>query len=307
MYDSIIIVGATATGKTSVSIELAKKLNAEIVNADSMYIYNDLNIGTAKPTKEEMQGIKHHLISIAESTDDFNVVDFRTKTKDVINTLKQNNTLPIVVGGTGFYVDSLIKNYSYGNTSNSSKIRTELFDILEKKGKDYLYNLLLEKDSATASRLHKNDVVRVIRALEICMSTNNTVSLENNEEPILKNPLIIGLTMPRDLLYDKINRRVDIMINSGLIDEVKSLIDRGLTPNNSQSMKGIGYKEIYEYLENNYSLDEAIEKIKQHTRNYAKRQITWFKRNDKITWFDTTTNKCEIISNIINLYNKNTQ
>lgn len=286
-YDAIIILGATATGKTGLSIRLAKKLNTEIINADSMYIYKDLNIGTAKPTLDEMQGIRHHLISFVEPDSTFNVSEYRSNAIDTIQYFKDNNLLPIIVGGTGFYIDSLIKNYSYGGVEKNTDIRNKLQSELEQFGKEHLYNKLKELDIDSYIRLHINDTKRVIRALEIAMTSDNKLSsLANNEEPVLHNPLIIGLNTDRELLYDRINKRVDIMIKDGLIEEVRELIDRGFTPDNHQSMKGIGYKEIYEYLTEKTSLDEAIDKIKQHTRNYAKRQITWFKRNTDIHWFD---------------------
>ena len=302
-YDSIIILGATATGKTGISIELAKQLNTEIINADSMYIYKDLSIGTAKPTLEEMQGIKHHIIDVASPEDDFNVIDYRNIAKTVIKDFRNNNLLPIAVGGTGFYIDSLISNYSYGDASHSAEIRTELNVELEKYGKEYIYNRLKDISPDTASKLHVNDTVRVIRALEICLLNNSNIIVHsNNEEPLLKNPLLIGLTMDRDSLYNKINKRVDIMLDNGLVDEVKKLYYLGYRPNTHQSMKGIGYKEIVEHLDGNCTLEEAIDKLKQHTRNYAKRQITWFKRNKDIIWFDIEKDK-DIINKIINLYN----
>ena len=302
MYDSIIILGATATGKTGISIELAKQLKTEIINADSMYIYKDLTIGTAKPTNEEMQGIKHHIIDVASPEEDFNVIDYRNIAKTVVDDFNKRKLLPIAVGGTGFYIDSLISNYSYGNATHSNDIRNQLNLELEKHGKEYIYNRLKEISPESAERLHVNDSVRVIRALEICL-LNNSDKIEhtNNQEPILKKPLLIGLTMDRESLYNKINKRVDIMINNGLIDEVSKLYNLGYRPETHQSMKGIGYKEIVEYLNGNNSLDDAIDKLKQHTRNYAKRQITWFKRNKDIHWFDIEKDS-NIINKIIELY-----
>lgn len=304
MYDSIIIVGATATGKTKISIELAKKLNTEIINADSMYIYKDLNIGTAKPSLDEMQGVKHHLIDFVDSNLDYNVVNFRDDASKIIDNFKSKDLLPIIVGGTGFYINSLITNYSYGNDTHDENLRKSLLDDVNNFGKECLYNKLLEIDPDSAKSLHVNDTSRIIRAIEIMTLTGKSKNdMDNLEKPILKNPLMIGLNMPRDMLYEKINRRVDIMIESGLIDEVRSLYDKGLTPENSQSMKGIGYKEIVDYLRGNCTLEIAIEKIKQHTRNYAKRQITWFKRYDNIVWFDSLNDR-NIVPKIISLYNK---
>ena len=300
-YDSIIILGATATGKTAISIELAKKLNTEIVNADSMYIYKDLSIGTAKPLPDEMDGVIHHVIDVAEPNEDFNVVDFRNAAKPIIAEMFNRNLTPIIVGGTGFYIDSLVKNYSYGNTSKSDQLRIQLEDDLKLHGKEFLYNKLIELNPDIATKLHMNDTVRVIRALEILItSESSNPILDNHEEPILKKPLFIGLNMQREILYDRINKRVDIMVDNGLIDEVKQLVDSGLTPETHQSMRGIGYKEIYDYIQGNCTLEYALDKIKQHTRNYAKRQITWFKRYDNIIWFDPLEEK-DLVNKIISL------
>ena len=302
MYDGIIVLGATATGKTKISIDLAKALNTEIINADSMYNYKDLSIGTAKPTIEEMNGVKHHIIDVAEPSQDFNVINYRDIAKSVIFDFKSKNLIPIIVGGTGFYIDSLTKNYSYGNATHSDEIRAQLNQELLEYGNEHLYNKLMDLSPETASKLHPNDKTRVIRALEILMLTGKCQIENNNDEEILiKNPLFIGLNINREILYDRINQRVDIMINNGLVEEVKNLYNRGFKPEIHQSMKGIGYKEICEYLEGNCSLDDAIDKIKQHTRNYAKRQITWFKRNDQIHWFNPLEDK-NIIDQIVKLY-----
>lgn len=305
MYDSIIILGATATGKTKISIELAKRLNTEIINADSMYIYKDLTIGTAKPTIEEMQGITHHIIDVAEPNEDFNVINYRDIAKGVIEDFRNKNLLPIAVGGTGFYIDSLVSNYSYGSATHSDKIRNELDEELNKFGKEYLYNRLQSISPDSASKLHPNDTVRVIRALEICLQNNtSTIVHKNNEQPLLQKPLLIGLTMDRETLYNHINLRVDIMLKNGLLDEVKRLYDLGYRPDTHQSMKGIGYKEIVDYFDGKVTFDEAIDKLKQHTRNYAKRQITWFKRNKDIIWFDVEKDS-DIVDKIIQIYNNN--
>lgn len=288
MFDSIIILGPTATGKTRTSIELAKLLNTEIINADSMYIYNELNIGTAKPTFDEMNGVTHHLIGHISASDSYSVSQYRNDASIIINDMKSRNLVPIIVGGTGLYIDSLINNYSYGETIKNDEIRQKLEGDLNTFGKEYLYSELKNIDPDSASKLHINDTKRVIRALEIYYTSKIKKSeIINNEKPILVNPLIIGLNYDRDSLYNNINKRVDIMIDSGLIDEVKTLYYQyKLSPEKCQSMKGIGYKEIIAYLRQELTLDECIEKIKQHSRNYAKRQITWFKRNDKIHWIN---------------------
>ena len=303
MYDSIIILGPTASGKTTLSIELAKLLNAEIVNADSMYIYKDLNIGTAKPTLDEMNGIKHHLISFVNPEDSMNVSIYRENAKQIINDLHNKNILPIIVGGTGFYIDSLITTNSYGETEKNELLRKDLEDEFDKAGGFELHKKLESLDKESADKIHYNDKFRLIRSLEMALNGNIKSQIINFEKPILENPLIFGLNIPRDILYSRINSRVDSMIENGLVDEVKKLIDLGLNPTSHQCMKGIGYKEIYSYLNNEISLDESIEKIKQHTRNYAKRQITWFKRNKNIIWLDGLLDKNILIDKILNQFN----
>ncbi|MBQ7352115.1 MAG: tRNA (adenosine(37)-N6)-dimethylallyltransferase MiaA [Clostridia bacterium] len=306
MYDSIIILGPTASGKTKVSIELAKRLKTDIINADSMYIYKKLNIGTAKPSLEEMEGVFHHIIDVADPEDSFNVVDYRQLAEPIINSFKEKQQLPIIVGGTGFYIDSLIKNYSYGDVNADMSIRHTLEKELDEKGNMFLYEKLSKLDPTTAQKVHPNDIVRVIRALEICLSSGKSkTDCLNDKSPILSNPLIIGLNLPRESLYEKINKRVDLMIKDGLIDEVKALYESGLNPIEHQSMRGIGYKEIIEYLNGLCSLEFAIDKIKQHTRNYAKRQITWFKRNEQIIWLNPSdTNINDIVDKIIKYVNE---
>ena len=306
-YDSIIILGPTAVGKTALSIALAKKLNTEIVNADSMYIYRDLNIGTAKPDAFEMDNVIHYLIDFVEPDQAYNVSQYRSDASSVIKSISDRGLIPIIVGGTGLYIDSLINNYSYGETIKNDSIRNELEVLLEQFGKEYLYDELKKIDPVAASKLHPNDTKRVIRALEIFRSSGNLKSnIQNTSEPILKTPLIIGLNCDRDYLYKRIDSRVDIMVKSGLIDEVKYLYyEKKLNPETHQAMKGIGYKELISYFRGEISLDEAIDKIKQHSRNYAKRQITWFKRNTKIHWFDPMKDT-DILNKILELYNKKT-
>ena len=288
MFDSIIVLGATATGKTDFAIKLAHQLNAEIINADSMYIYKDFNIGTAKPTPKEMNGINHHLIDFLDPLQNFSVSNYRQLASIEINKLFDKNIVPIVVGGTGFYIDSLIKPFSYGNTERDEKLRSELEEELKLKGEKYLHDKLAKLDYNSSLKIHQNDTMRVIRAIEICLSSKTKKSeISNLDNVILKNPLIIGLTMPRELLYERINKRVELMIENGLVSEVENLKSKGYNLDNCNAMKGIGYKEVLAYLNDECTLEEAIDKIKQHSRNYAKRQITWFKRNDDITWLNS--------------------
>lgn len=303
MFDSIIILGPTATGKTNLAISLAKALDTEIVNADSMYLYKYFNIGTAKPTNEELKEVKHHLVDFLEPTINYSVANYRDDAKEAIAKIRERNKIPIVVGGTGFYIDSLIKSFSYGNSEKNIDLRNELLIEKEKFGNDYLYEKLKSIDEQSAFKLHKNDTKRIIRAIEIALSGNSKKSqLANNSEIILKAPLIIGLNLDREILYGRINARVDIMIESGLLDEVKNLYNKGFTPENCNAMKGIGYKEIVSYFRGEYSLEEAIDKIKQHTRNYAKRQITWFKRNSDIIWLNPINS--DLTKDVLKLFSK---
>lgn len=301
-YDSLIILGPTASGKTDISIRLAHKLGSQIVNADSMYIYKNFDIGTAKPTNQEMQNIKHYLIDFVDPKVYYSVANFREDAKKVLVDLQSKNIFPIVVGGTGFYIDSLLNNYSYGGNQDQ-KLRHELEQELTYKGKEYLFEKLEKLDPITSKKLHPNDTKRVLRAIEICLTTKSRKSdIQNDNDIILKNPLIIGLDIPRQQLYDRINLRVDNMLKNGLLDEVKSLVKLGYTPDNSNAMKGIGYKELFSYLNGDMTYDEAVLKIKQHTRNYAKRQITWFKRNNNIVWLNPLSNDC--INKILELLGK---
>lgn len=303
MFDSIIILGPTATGKTNLAISLAKALDTEIVNADSMYLYKYFNIGTAKPTNEELKEVKHHLVDFLEPTINYSVANYRDDAKEAIAKIRERNKIPIVVGGTGFYIDSLIKSFSYGNSEKNIDLRNELLIEKEKFGNDYLYEKLKSIDEQSAFKLHKNDTKRIIRAIEIALSGNSKKSqLANNSEIILKAPLIIGLNLDREILYGRINARVDIMIESGLLDEVKNLYNKGFTPENCNAMKGIGYKEIVSYFRGEYSLEEAIDKIKQHTRNYAKRQITWFKSNSDIIWLNPINS--DLTKDVLKLFSK---
>ena len=215
--------------------------------------------------------------------------------------MRDKNLCPIIVGGTGFYIDSLIKNYSYGNTIKNEAIRKELEDELKIFGKEYLYNRLKKLDFQSSQKIHLNDTKRVIRALEIFLSSNQKKSeIQNSNDVVLQNPLIIGLDIPREKLYERINKRVDIMMQNGLLEEVKTLYNSGLNPENSNAMKGIGYKELVSYIKGEISLNEAIDKIKQHSRNYAKRQLTWFRRNENIIWINPEEK--DIVNKILTLY-----
>lgn len=306
MFNCVMILGPTASGKTEVSIKLAKKLNTEIVNADCLQIYKHLNIGTAKATLEEQDGIKHHLLDFVEPTSEFSVSEYKSLAMPIITNLINNNKIPIIVGGTGFYAQSLITNLEYGNSFKDENLRKELNNLATEKGNLFVYEMLKNIDEESAKKIHPNDVKRVIRAIEIFKLSgvkksqlNNTMQT-NTQNPL--KPLIIVINRNRDELYNRINLRVDLMIKNGLIDEVKNLQTTYNLTINNQSMQGIGYKEILEYLNNKLSLEEAIDKIKTSTRHYAKRQITWFKNQVDGIWFNLSDiNVDEVVNKIISL------
>lgn len=293
----IVIVGPTASGKTSLSIEIAKKLNGEIISADSMQIYKEMDIATAKPTEEEMQGIPHHLMSFVEPTENFSVADFKVKALDVIEDVFKRGKQPIVAGGTGFYVDTLIKNTTFFDFDKNEK-RSELTERLEKEGIEKLYEELKEIDPDTAERLHINDTKRILRALEVYYATGKTISLQaelSHEKESEYDWFIIGLTAKdREILYDRINRRVDIMLQSGLETEAKRFFS---SEKSGTSKQAIGYKELKPYFDGLSTLDEAVENLKRETRRYAKRQLTWFRRNEEINWIAIDSLSSEEIVN----------
>ena len=282
----IILTGPTAVGKTALSIELAKDLNAEIISADSMQIYEYMDIGSAKVTKEEMNGIPHHMIDEVKPDFSFSVSEFQHRAKDYIKEIYNKGKNVLVTGGTGLYLNSLIYNMDFAKSDSNSKIRQELEEELKEKGIDYMHEKLKSLDSDAASRIHKNNTKRVIRALEVCLDGKKmqdfSTDLKYNEEYL---PIIIVLNRDREILYNRINKRVDIMMESGLVEEVKNLLNMGYDKS-LISMQGIGYKEIIKYLEGEYTFDEAVEIIKRDSRRYAKRQITWFKRYKESKWFD---------------------
>ena len=282
----IILTGPTAVGKTALSIELAKDLNAEIISADSMQIYEYMDVGSAKVTKEEMDGVIHHLIDEVKPDYAFSVSEFQKRANKYIKDIDDRGKKVLVTGGTGLYLNSLIYDMDFAKSNSNSKLREELELELKEKGIDYMHEKLRALDEDAANRIHKNNTKRVIRALEVCLDGKKmqdfSTELRYNEN---YQPIIIVLNRDREVLYERINKRVDLMMENNLIDEVKHLLDIGYDKN-LISMQGIGYKEIVKYLEGEYSLDEAIEIIKRDSRRYAKRQITWFKRYKESKWFD---------------------
>ena len=284
--DLIVITGPTASGKTAMSVELAKILGAEIVNADSMQIYKYMDIGTAKPTVEERQGIPHHLIDIVMPDEQFSVARYCECAKEAIDSVHAKGKPVVMVGGTGLYVDSLVNNIQFSEISADEAYRTKMEALAEENGNEFIYNMLVEIDSESAEKIKAADRKRIIRALEVFHLTGKTITWHNEQSRSIPSPYnttMFAIDVAREVLYDKINRRVDIMMDMGLLEEVKTIINMGIKKD-STAMQAIGYKEIGEYLEGEITLEEAVDKIKQGSRRYAKRQLTWYRRNEKINW-----------------------
>lgn len=285
-------------GKTALSIELAKKINGEIVSADSMQIYKNMNIGSAKPSKEEMQGIKHYLIDFIEPDKRYSVAEYKKQAEIVIQEILKKAKNPIIVGGTGLYVNSLIYGIEYNDIGIDNKYRQELEQIVKEKGLDTLYEMAIKIDKQAMQKISQNDKKRIMRVLEIYHQTGKTKT--EQETASRKNEIkydyrVFAINMDRQLLYDRINKRVDIMIQNGLIQEVQNLLKT--YKEFPTAMQGLGYKEVKDYLQGNINKEEMIDKIKMETRRYAKRQITWFKRNNQAIWLEGTNN----IQNNINI------
>ena len=279
----LVVCGPTATGKSDIAVNCALKLGSEVVSADSQLVYKGLNIGTAKPTSEEMRGIKHHMIDIVSPKSEFSVSDYMRLSEPVVDGLLKNGKIPVVCGGTGFYINSLLFDFSYGNVAADCEVRKKYEKIAEENGKEYVFNLLRSIDKETAEKLHVNDVKRVIRALEIYESSGVKKSDIRDGKKMKRNYFAVAVDYPREELYERINLRVDKMFKNGLVDEIKKLLDGGISEN-SQCMQAIGYKEVIQGLKNKDNLSTMRDIIKQNTRRYAKRQITFFKQLDKIKW-----------------------
>ena len=285
----IIISGPTAAGKTALSIRLAKEIDGSIISADSMQVYKRMDIGSAKISKDEMQGIKHYLIDILEPTEDFNIALFKEYAKDAIYKINKDNKIPIVVGGTGFYIQALLYDISFDeNASENTQIRDELNNLAIKYGNEYIHNILKEVDVEAANSIHPNNIKRVIRAIEYYRLTGERISEHNEIQHSKESPYnykYFVINQDREVLYKNIDKRVDIMVENGLVEEVSRLKKEGLS-RDYVSMNGLGYKEILDYLDNKCTLDEAIEIIKRDTRHFAKRQLTWFRREKDVTWIN---------------------
>lgn len=302
----IILTGPTAAGKTDISIKLAKRIGGEIISADSMQVYKRMNIGTAKITPEEMQGVKHHLIDVLEPTEPFNVAVFKELASKAADEIYERGNIPIIVGGTGFYIQALLYDINF-SAEKSDGYREELEKEAEVYGSAKLFEKLRAVDPASCDVIHPNNVKKVIRALEFYHYNGYPISKHNEteraKESVFDSKYYV-LTMDRAKLYDRIERRVDIMIDNGLVDEVRSLITEGLD-DSYISMQGIGYKEIYEYLKGTSTLDEAVYNIKQNTRHFAKRQMTWFRREKDVIFInkDEYSNDDEIVDYISKDFN----
>ncbi len=287
-------------GKTKLAIELAKKVNGEIISCDSMQIYKSLNIGTAKPTKEEMQGIKHYLIDVVEPNQRFSVSNYKLIATEAIEEILSKNKMPIVVGGTGLYVDSLIYNINYYDVKIDEKYRNELEKIAKEDGLEKLYEIATKIDPEAMRKISKNDKKRIIRVLEIYKQTGKTkteLEVESRKTEIKYNFKIFAINIEREILYDRINKRVDEMINNGLIEEVREILKK--YKEFPTAMQGLGYKETKEYIDGKITKEELINKVKLETRRYAKRQLTWFRKNKNIIWLDGKNTQEENLNKIL--------
>lgn len=296
MRKIIVVAGPTAVGKTEYAIKIAQEFNGEIVSCDSMQLYKYMDIGSAKPTKEEQDQVKHYLVDEIDPKEKFSVAVYEKLAKQAIEKIFAKGKTPVIAGGTGLYLNALLYQMNFGEVGENPEVRAKYQKIADEEGIDALFDILKEKSPETADRLHKNNLKRVIRALETLETTGN--STENFTNVNIKTdayePVMVCLNRDREELYDRINRRVDILVDMGLLDEVKGLMDMGFTADDI-AMKGIGYKEIIAYFNGEYDLQTAVELVKRNTRRYAKRQITWFKRYDDMKWFNLTYENLEDI------------
>lgn len=280
MEKVLFILGPTAVGKTDISVALAKKFNGEIISCDSVQIFKGLNIGSAKITKEEMQKVKHHLIDIKDPSETFTAYEYATAIKEKIKEISSKGKLPIVVGGTSLYVKSIILNYNFGGVGINENLRKQLEEVLKTDGVSKLYEMLLKLDCELAEKVDKNNPLRLMRAIEIASEKGEKTKAESDIDS-----LVFALVKERNMLYEKINLRVDLMLKNGLVKEVENLKKQGLTKEN-QAMKAIGYKEVLDYLDGNISYEKMVDEIKQHSRNYAKRQLTFLRGMDNVNYVD---------------------
>lgn len=284
MEKILVIVGPTAVGKTALSIHLAKQLNGEIISGDSMQVYRQLDIGTAKVKPEEKEGIPHHLIDCREFTEDYSAAVFQREGRKKIKEITERGKLPIIVGGTGLYIQSLLYDFQLGGKKEeeTSEIRKKYEAFAEENGNEALWQLLLDKDAKAAETIHFNNRKKVVRALEVFETTGYSILTPKEQPALLYDYFLIGLETERSFLYERINQRVDLMLEEGLLTEAKLMYDN----KGAQAAQGIGYKEFFPYFDKHIELDEAIEQVKQNSRRYAKRQLTWFRNRMNVKWFD---------------------
>ncbi len=303
----IAVVGPTASGKTALSINIAKRFSGQVVSADSMQIYEKMNIATAKPTEDEMQGIPHHLIGFQPIEKKFSVAEYVTLAKECIEKIHSQGDLPVIAGGTGLYVDSLLQNIQFSQEDENTEIRKELTEMFDEKGAEFMLNWLQEIDPQTADRLHLKDKSRIIRALEIYKATGKTMTEQkalSKTKPSPYNTLYIGINYrDRNVLYDRINRRVDIMVENGLLEEAKDFYN---IESDKTACQAIGYKELAPYFNGEKTLDECLESLKIETRHYAKRQLTWFRKNENINWIypDDYENQEDMLESVYEIINE---
>lgn len=293
----VVIVGPTASGKTAVSIELAKKINGEIISADSMQIYKYMDIGTAKPTLDEMQGIKHYMLDVVMPDETFNVAKYKKMAEEAIEEILKKGKVPIIVGGTGLYVNTLVDGIEFADVPGDEEYKNELIEKAYREGAMSIYKELEKVDSESAKKIDPNNIRRVARALEIYKVTGKTktqLDIESRKE-VKYDYRLFGMEWDRETLYNRIDLRVDKMIEAGLINEVRNVIEKFKISNTA--VQGLGYKEVIEYLNGNISYEEMIEKLKLETRHYAKRQLTWFRRDKRIKWIKPDENATCVIIN----------
>lgn len=305
MLDKIIcIVGPTASGKTGLAIELAKKINAEVISADSMQIYEDLDVGTAKVTEEEAQGIKHHIIDVCKVQDKFSVADFKAMCYDKIKDIRSRGKNVIIAGGTGLYVNAVVYNMNFDEEETDTELRKELQNIANENGNEFLHNMLKEIDPESAASIHMNNVKRVIRAIEMAKNAKLKSVHMNEEKERLKqeksiyNFSVFCIEQDREYLYNRINLRVDLMVKDGILEEARKVYDMNL-PKDNTCMQAIGYKEFFPYFDGKITLDEAIDNLKKETRHYAKRQMTWFNNKLDCIKLDGSKSKDELVDEIL--------
>ena len=282
----IVLTGPTAVGKTSLSISLAKAVNGEIISADSMQVYKKMDIGSAKIRSEEMQGIPHYLVDVLEPEEEFHIVKFQQMAKKAMEDIYSRGKIPILVGGTGFYIQAVTKDIDFTEAQQENDYRKELEALAEEKGGEHLHEMLRKVDPVSADAIHAHNVKRVIRALEFYHQNGSPISAHNEEQKQHESPYNLAyfvLNMPRELLYERIDLRVDQMMKEGLLEEVSRLKEEGCH-RGMVSMQGLGYKEILAYLDGEYPLEEAVRVLKRDTRHFAKRQLTWFRREQEVTW-----------------------